>query len=88
MAGRGACDTVTPSRDGVGCHSLYRHTYIQGMDTVSRFCDFHILATCVLLLALSDNALLEWLFPVETAIPAGPFHTTAYKSTKSVLRSL
>ena len=77
MAGRGACDTVTPSRDGAGRHYLYRHTCMQGMDTVSRFCDFHILATCVLLLALSDNA-----------IPAGPFHTTAYKSTKSVLRSL
>ena len=78
VAGRGACDTVTPSRDGAGRHSLYRHTCMQGMDTVSRFCDFHILASCVLLLALLNNALLEWLFLVETAIPAGPFHTTAY----------
>ena len=40
--------------------SLSLQTYMycmQDMDTVSQFCELYILATCVLLLTLSDNVL-------------------------------
>ena len=38
-------------------HYIFNISCMQDMDTVSQICELYILATCVLLLTLSDNVL-------------------------------